>query len=187
MREIELKAHAYRWQDVKARLESRLGEGGEVHKLDRYLRRPGEDVQAMRLRMNNGSLEFAVKRTHSGPEGEDNEEYEFSADRREYERALEFFHVLGLEDFFIKKKDGWQWMDGDAHIELLSVNTLGWFLEIEVLLPFGSSEEEEAMARNAISSIMDECGIEESDYESRAYRDMILEAEGGIQSKPYTR
>ena len=141
----------------------------------------------MRLRMNNGSLEFAVKRTHSGPEGEDNEEYEFAADPGEYERALEFVHVLGLEDFFIKKKDGWQWMDGDAHIELLSVNTLGWFLEIEVLLPFGSSEGEEARARKAISSIMEECGIAESDYESRAYRDMILEAEGGIQSKPYTR
>ena len=78
-------------------------------------------------------------------------------------------------------------MDGSAHIELLSVNTLGFFLEIEVLLPFDSSSDAEKEARKHILSLLDEAGLEKSDIEYRSYREMILEAESGIQGKPYTR
>ena len=72
-------------------------------------------------------------------------------------------------------------MDGDAHVELLSVNDLGWFLEIEILLPFGSSDDEAEEARKRIDAIMKNAGVSRSDYEMKSYREMILGSEYGIQ------
>ena len=68
-----------------------------------------------------------------------------------------------------------------AHVELLSVNSLGWFLEIEILLPFESDDDEAEEARLEIVSLLAEVGLREKDYESRSYREMILESENGIQ------
>ena len=92
-----------------------------------------------------------------------------------------FFHALGYEDFFIKKKDGWEWFADDAHVELLSVNKLGYFLEIEILLPFDSSLKEAKDAMRKIESLMEKAHVDKSDYEIRSYREMILESENGIQ------
>lgn len=186
MREVEIKAHAREHEEVKAHFDSLLGSGREVHKHDHYFRRPGEKVQALRLREYNGIIEFTTKKTCSGPEGENNAEYEFRALPDQRKEAVDFFHSLGYEDFFIKNKNGWEWMDGDAHIELLDVNTLGWFLEIEILLPFEADESTVNAARRKIDGIMEAAGIRKEDYEPCSYRDMILESEGGIQSKPHT-
>lgn len=187
MREAEIKARAADPEAVRAVFSSRLGDGRPVHKLDHYFRRPGESIQALRIREHGGALELTAKRTHSGPGGENNEEYEFRALPDQLEAALAFFRILGYEDFFIKKKDGYEWMDGDAHIELLSVNSLGWFLEIEVLLPFEAGDADVAAAHGRITALMEEAGLSSDDFEPRSYREMILEAEGGIQGKPYTR
>ncbi len=186
MREVEIKAHASRHDDVKAYFDSCLGDGREVHKSDYYFRRPGESIQALRMRCYNGIVEFTTKKTHSGPQGEDNAEYEFRAMHDQSEAALSFFHALGYEDFFIKKKDGWEWFDDGCHIELLNVNSLGWFLEIESLLPFDASDLDAQKARAKIDDLMAKAGIDRADYESRSYREMILESEGGIQSKSHS-
>ena len=181
MREIEIKAHVSNPERVKALFVSHLGEGKTVKKRDHYFRRPGESVQALRIRSFDGVIEFTTKKTSSADGSENNEEYEFRAFPDQYDKALQFFHALGYEDFFIKKKDGWEWMDGRAHVELLSVNKLGWFLEIEILLPFDSSDRECEEARNEIEDIIRDAGLSSSDYESRSYREMILESENGIQ------
>lgn len=181
MREIEIKARVRDPEKIRAFFSSRLGEGKEVHKTDYYFRRPGEHVQAFRIRLFNGSMELTAKKTSISPEGERNEEYEFRVFPDQADSAALFFHALGYEDFFIKRKNGWEWMDGRAHAELLEVNSLGWFLEIEILLPFGTSDAEAEEAREEIAAIMREAGLSESDYENRSYRDMILESENGIQ------
>ena len=181
MREIEIKAHARDEKSVRAYFDARCGAGHEVHKTDHYFRRPGAFVQALRIREHKGIIEFTCKKTSSSTEGEKNEEYEFQASADEIEKASSFFHALGFEDFFIKKKDGWEWMDGDAHVELLSVNDLGWFLEIEILLPFGSSDDEAEEERKRIDAIMKNAGVSRSDYEMKSYREMILGSEYGIQ------
>ena len=174
MREIEMKAHARDYGSVLAVLSARLGEGREVHKYDHYLRRPGEEVQSMRIRRFPDRLEFTTKVNSRVGTLEDNREYEFSAPLDQFESSVAFFHTLGHEDFFIKVKDGYEWTDGKAHIELLGVNDLGWFLEIEVLLPFNAGAAEVDEAKGQIMAIFRECGIEEQDIELRAYRDMIL-------------
>ena len=181
MREVEIKARAENPEGIKAHFDNLAGEGGEVHKMDHYFRRPGERIQAFRIRCFDGKVELTAKKTSSGPDGENNEEYEFRALPDQSDAATAFFHALGYEDFFIKKKDGWEWMDGDAHVELLSVNDLGWFLEIEILLPFGSSDDEAEEARKRIDAIMKNAGVSRSDYEMKSYREMILGSEYGIQ------
>ena len=181
MKEIEIKAHARKAEDIKKLFDSLYGEGKPVHKYDHYFRRPGASVQALRIREHKGIIELTTKKTSTSEAGEDNEEYEFQAPLAEKDRAIMFFHALGYEDFFIKKKDGWEWMDGDAHVELLSVNDLGWFLEIEILLPFGSSDDEAEEARKRIDAIMKNAGVSRSDYEMKSYREMILGSEYGIQ------
>ena len=181
MREIELKAHAGDCISVRKNLEKLYGEGKEVHKSDHYFRRPGESIQAMRIRSYNGIIEMTCKKTSLDGNGENNFEYEFQSSPDQLEPAIRFFHALGLEDFFIKKKTGYEWMAGRAHVELLSVNSLGWFLEIEILLPFESDDDEAEEARLEIVSLLAEVGLREKDYESRSYREMILESENGIQ------
>ena len=172
MREIEIKAHAY--VDMKKRIDSLYGEGSEVHKLDHYFRRPGESIQAMRIRSHRGIIEMTCKKAALDEMGENNYEYEFQAPSDQIESAVRFFHALGLEDFFVKKKDGWEWFADGAHIELLEVNDLGFFLEIEILLPFDASEHDAAAAGKEIRTILSKCGADEAAIESRSYRDMIL-------------
>ena len=181
MREIEIKARASVPERIKSYFDSHFGEGKEVHKHDHYFRRPGEMIQALRIRRFNGLVELTTKKTFSDEKGERNEEFEFKALPEQEEAAVEFFHALGYEDFFIKKKTGYEWMAGRAHVELLSVNSLGWFLEIEILLPFESDDDEAEEARLEIVSLLAEVGLREKDYESRSYREMILESENGIQ------
>ena len=172
MREIELKAHAS--ASVKERIDSLFGAGKEVHKLDHYLRWPGVEIQAMRIRSYKGIIEMTCKKTMRDALGENNSEYEFQAPSGQLDDTVRFFHALGLEDFFIKKKDGWEWHSGRAHIELLEVNDLGFFIEIEILLPFDADPEEIEDARVHIHRILNECGVGEDSIETRSYREMIL-------------
>lgn len=181
MREIELKAHAGDPVSVRKNLEKLYGEGKDVHKSDHYFRRPGESIQAMRIRSYNGIIEMTCKKTSSNENGENNFEYEFQASPDQLEPAIRFFHALGLEDFFVKKKDGLEWYGDGAHIELLSVNNLGWFLEIEILLPFNAPEDDVARAGRDIHRILHSAGLSEEDIEVRSYREMILEGGNGIQ------
>ena len=173
MREVEIKAWAENPEGIKAHFDNLAGEGGEVHKMDHYFRRPGERIQAFRIRCFDGKVELTAKKTSSGPDGENNEEYEFRALPDQSDAATAFFHALGYEDFFIKKKDGWEWFDGEAHIELLSVNDLGWFLEIEILLPFSSQKSDALRAEEHILSLMRDAGVGSGGIERRSYREMI--------------
>ena len=141
------------------------------------------DCVHLLLRYACTGMEVACKRASSADGREDNEEYEFGALPSDYGRAVDFFHALGHEDFFLKHKTGWEWNDGDAHIELLQVNDIGTFLEIEVLLPFGCPDTDVGRAYSHILRLLADAGMDDMDIERRSYRQMILEKEGidGIQ------
>ena len=81
MKEIEIKAHARKAEDIKKLFDSLYGEGKPVHKYDHYFRRPGASVQALRIREHKGIIELTTKKTSTSEAGEDNEEYEFQAPR----------------------------------------------------------------------------------------------------------
>ena len=174
MREIESKARVADPGRVKAILDSLYGEGREVHKRDHYFHLPGSLLQSLRIREYGGRIELTTKHRSRDANGENNEEFEFFAASGEYDRAVAFFHALGHEDYFVKTKDGWEWHADDAHIELLSVNDLGYFAEIEILIPFDADERVADECGKKVLSLLSSLGLSEC-VERRAYRDMILE------------
>ena len=182
MREIESKARVADPEWVKAILDSLYGEGREVHKRDHYFHLPGSLLQSLRIREHGGKLELTTKHSSRDANGENNEEFEFLAASGEYDRAVAFFHALGHEDYFVKTKDGWEWQADDAHIELLSVNDLGYFAEIEILIPFDADERVADECGKKVLSLLSSLGLAEC-VERRAYRDMILERRShGLES-----
>lgn len=174
MREVEIKAHAKDYKAVKAEIEKFYGKAKDVKKVDHYFRRPGEVKQALRVRENNDHLEFTAKKNSKSKEGENNLEYEIELSLDELENSLMFFRALGYEDFFIKRKSGFEWNTGSVHVELLDVNDLGWFLEMEALLPFDAPEGEIAKANAELHRLLKEFSLREEDIEMKSYRFMIL-------------
>ena len=174
MREVELKAHVDDWAIVKEKIESICGSGNIVSKRDQYFHKPGEKHQAFRIRDNNGSMELTSKQTGQNENGENNLEYELSAPIGEYDKALGFFKNLGYEPYFRKYKNGWEWTIDDVHIELLEVNDLGFFLEMEILIPFKSSEEDVSDSQFHLQKLLAKFGISKDQICSKSYRSMIL-------------
>ena len=103
MKEIEIKAHAS--LSLKDEIDRMVGSSGTlVEKDDLYFRRPGESIQALRIRVYNGEMEFTAKKQHLGERSEDNLEYEIHLDKKERESAIQFFECLGFEKYFRKHK-----------------------------------------------------------------------------------
>ncbi|HIS13455.1 MAG TPA: CYTH domain-containing protein, partial [Candidatus Ornithospirochaeta stercorigallinarum] len=125
---------------------------------------------------------FTAKKQHLGERSEDNLEYEIHLDKKERESAIQFFECLGFEKYFRKHKRGFSWHYEGIHIELLEVNDLGAFLEMEALLPFEADESAVSSAQDELYSIIDRFGLSDQ-IERTSYREMIL---NGIQSKPHT-
>ena len=75
MVEVEIKAHAS--EGIKEFFDARYGTGREVHKHDHYFRRPGERIQALRIRSYNGIVELTTKKTGVISGSENNEEYRY--------------------------------------------------------------------------------------------------------------
>ncbi len=174
MREVEIKAHAKDYLAVKAEIENRYGKGKDVRKVDHYFRRPGEIKQALRVRENNDHLEFTAKKNSKSMEGENNLEYEVELSLDQLDSSLMFFRALGFEDYFIKRKSGFEWNTGSVHVELLEVNELGWFLEMESLLPFDCGESDIEKANKELHRLLKVFSLSEDDIEMKSYRFMIL-------------
>ena len=181
MKEIEIKAHAS--LSLKTEIDRLTGDKGEsVEKDDLYFRRPGEEIQALRIRVNNGRMEFTAKKQRNIKLSEDNLEYEVSLSIDERENAISFFKCLGFEEYFRKHKRGYSWYYDGIHIELLEVNDLGVFLEMEALLDFESSPSDVKKAQEKLYFLLDRFGLRDK-IERTSYREMIL---NGIQSQSHT-
>lgn len=185
MREVELKAHAGNYLEVKKRLDSLYGEGRSVNKSDLYFHLPGSVHQALRVRNNKGVLEFTAKRMKKDAKSEDNEEYEVVLDINQEAAAYGFFECLGYEKYFRKNKSGWEWNVDSVHVELLEVSgfrygeknnvkELGYFLEMEILVPF-HEEIDLQEKQKTLYDLLKRLGFCDNDVENRSYRSMILE------------
>ncbi len=185
MREVELKAHVKDYLQVKNKLESLYGKGTDVSKSDLYFRLPGSVHQALRVRNNRGVLEFTAKKMRNDSKSEDNEEYEVLVDIKQEGNAYAFFECLGYEKYFRKNKAGWEWTVDDIHVELLEVSgfrygeekavkELGYFLEMEILIPF-KEKVDLFEKQNSLYDLLKRLGFCDNDVEMRSYRSMILE------------
>lgn len=172
MREIEIKAHVKDAECLKKRIDSICGFGRVVSKKDTYLR--NAEGALMRIRDNSGNLEATVKQSNKSALGEENNlEYEILLSSS-FEDSLAFFNAIGYSFYFNKYKDGWDWHYDGVHIELLKVNELGWFLEMEILLPFSVDSDRVDREHSKLKSLLDMFSIDLSAIEKRSYRMMIL-------------
>lgn len=186
--EIEIKAHVQDEEKLRGKIGSLFGEGRSVNKSDLYFHRKGEKHQAFRIRRSNGVLEFTAKNTRADSLSEENDEFEFFAPVTEEEKAGAFFECLGYEPYFRKSKTGFDWdlVQGDIHVELLEVSgfrygedtgvrNLGYFLEMEILIPFKEASGDTLREKqNKLHKVLHELGLREEDIEMKSYRSMIL-------------
>ncbi len=185
MREVEVKAHVDDWKSLKERIDSLYGKAEDVNKSDLYFALPGEIHQALRIRNNKGVLELTTKRMSSDSLSEDNIEYEVMTDISQEQTAISFFECLGYEKYFRKIKSGWEWMVDSIHVELMEVSgysyrekgeerNVGWFLELEILLP-PTLKVDLREKQKSLYDLLSRLGISEDKIETRSYRSMILE------------
>ncbi|MBO5770149.1 MAG: class IV adenylate cyclase [Spirochaetales bacterium] len=175
MREVEIKVWADDFDRIKGYFDSVAGCGHPVNKEDYYFRRPGETVQALRIRNNNGVLEITTKKNSKNERGEENNyEYEFESPLDQLEKAKDFFFCLGYEHYFDKIKNGFDWSYKGIHVELLDVKNVGVFLEMEALIPFDADDELVQKNVAVLYSILDEVGLSRDRIEKRSYRSLIL-------------
>lgn len=187
MIEVELKAHVRDRAAVEAAVASFARLEGAVDKRDAYWHGPdwrlNRGTRGFRLRSEREGtvVTFKTKRSEGGIEINRESEFEVSDPGVFAEFALR----LGCERFYEKRKRGRVYKAGDgaggATIEIVEVEGLGCFIEIEVLL-----EDEDparvALAQGEIRSLLARSGVGEADIESRFYSELLMSA--GLVARP---
>lgn len=181
MREIEYKAHCSNVDSVISYLNKVAGNAEKVDKKDQYFRRGNEKFPDFRVRNNSGKIEVTAKRDgkeYLNKDGENNLEYELHLEETDFDYVINFFTLIGFDKYFVKEKKGYEWNYKGKHIELLLVKNLGWFLEIEALVPFIFTEKEIDNTQKEIKEIFTECGISLNEIEKKTYREMLENKDG---------
>jgi len=177
-KEIELKASVKEPGKLKNLLMDKYGEFILIDKNDIYYQYPSG--QLARLRRENSSACVTVKRKTMAGGIEVNDELEFHVDNGE--NFLSFMQLTGAEEYLSKIKKGYRFTSNEgAVIELCEVSSLGWFIEIEKVVPVPEKEEGTAYeinrieeAKKLILGILDSLGIPESRLEHRYYSELLL-------------
>jgi adenylate cyclase, class 2 len=203
MTEVELKARVRDVEATRARLAAFARKARDFDKRDEYWAKGPETGEGLMAAEDSGRA-FRIRQDLSlgpgaAPEAvayvtfknksrsggvERNEEHEFTVSDGGEFAALAA--RLGARAVLRKRKRGEAWICGDLTIELCEVEGLGWFLEIEALVPSGLPRERaEAECEAATGRIRDalcRAGLAESDIEGRYYADLLAEA--GLASIP---
>jgi predicted adenylyl cyclase CyaB len=187
MREIELKAHVDDPALLKGLLETTLGMlFQEETKIDVYFGTPcgtqleqiaASDRAAFRVRIDGGKATVTRKVKQAIEDGtEENREIEFSCDAGNAADLTAFFNSLGYCEIARKEKRGLIWpasYPGEMTVELLEVGSLGWFIEMEIMLEDDCDQAEADRARSALFSFYDSLGLQRKHLERRYYLDLL--------------
>lgn len=160
--------------DIKERIDSYTGcEGAFIDKEDVYYHVPGDTEPSFRIRDERSRLLITAKEKHRDGGVECNRELEFEHQNTSDKGTMEeMAALLGYEVLRRKHKRGWEWHSGSAHIELLNVSRLGWYLEIETIAENNSPECTEPL-RDELIGIVKDLGYSEKDLETRGYHRML--------------
>jgi predicted adenylyl cyclase CyaB len=170
--EIELKAWVEDWAALETRLRATCEFVREFRKSDRYFRSPAgaERDTSFRLRRDNGAavVTFKEKRPRDGIEY--NLEREFSVD--DAETFLELVERIDCTEYASKIKTGLEFRSDGMTIELVRVDGLGSFLEIEIIEHTSDTVAHERAAMK-IRTFLRTTGIDEDRIEARSYVDLL--------------
>ncbi len=170
--EVELKAWVAEWEAMEAKLRETCEFIREFHKSDRYFRNPvgAERDTSFRLRRDDDGavVTFKEKRPRDGVEY--NREREFSVD--DADAFLELAERVGCIEYASKIKTGLEFQSDGMTIELVRVDGLGSFLEIEIIENTSDAAVHERAALK-IRAFLGRTGISEDQIEERSYVDLL--------------
>jgi len=200
MIEVELKARVSDRAAVEARVASFAVLEGSVDKLDAYWHGPdwrlARGKKGFRVRAERGpegGKSLVTFKTKSGEGGiEINRESEFEISDAEV--FTEFVLRLGCEPFYKKRKLGNRYRvdpcdraqggtacGGSATIELVEVEGLGQFIEIEILLE-DDDPASIALAQGELRGFLARAGVPPEAIEARYYSELLMDA--GLVARP---
>jgi predicted adenylyl cyclase CyaB len=166
--EVEIKAHVYDVEGLRAKLTAQFGAPKVIQKQDYYYRHAGSNEDNIRLRLGNGQWVVTYKERHMDGGIECNNEIEFGIDQ--HEAFASFLHQLQFGSSFHKQKDVELFCDGDLAYELCYVHDLGWFIEIEqVCNQLDEVEQAKIRVYNALMAL----GIAEKDIAPLSYKKLL--------------
>ena len=111
-----------------------------------------------------------IKEVREGIEANDEKEFEVSSDSA----FKEFLLQLGFEEKTRKRKKGSSYTYNNMTVELTEVEGLGWFVELEILLP-ERDEKQIKLEKEKLLCFLDGLGISRNSIESRGYTAMLAE------------
>lgn len=144
-----------------------------------HAKKGGSKPLKIRIREENGKTIITYKRKEFQGNVEVNDEREFSIDDRSPFETLVSDIGFVPDSVKEKKTKSWSWTTDDnleATIELSLVGSLGWFIEIEIILD-NPDESETSRATKALYAVLKKCGVDEREIETRYYTEMLAEEE----------
>jgi len=194
--EVELKAHVQdNAQNIEA-LKRLLFEKAEYlcafEKDDTYyfplspsdIPRSGIRLRGESKTLPDGTIKKTAYVTYKTKEVIDgievNDEKEFEVCSSQYSSITvfdEFLKMAGLKPGFSKHKKGWAFSKGGINAELLEVEKLGWFLEMEIVISNVERETTIEETKRQLMEFLSDLGIEKDAIESRYYSEMLKELE----------
>lgn len=181
--EVELKAWVDDHRSLLEQLQ-RLGAPRRSYTKEDWYFGPSADLESARYRLRRDGdawiATFKDKRIYDGIE--ENTETEFTvSDGAAYRRLL---HSLGLKAVIAKRKEGHSYIVDGVLVEVSRVEHLGWFVELELILPEEASREEIGGARDRLMELLRQLSISPSKIEPRSYNQMIHAQLSGIDGTP---
>ncbi len=175
--EVELKAWVDDPDSLRLKLEAICIFRNDFRKEDIYFLSPVDNDgrrRQFRVRREHGISTVTFKDKSRDEGMEVNAEHEFTVS--DHDMLLSFFSFLGASEHVRKEKTGSAYAYGDLTVELCLVKNLGWFVEIEKLIP-EPSEEAVKKAQGEIRDFFSRTGIDDRRIEQRYYTEMLLEQE----------
>lgn len=177
MLEIELKARVRDHGSVESRLSTFMTYGGPIDKRDEYwsipLAVPSSSGPGFRfrLRCEPGSDTVTFKEKTYTSTVEINKETEFGVADAAAFRA--FLAKMSAKLLYRKSKKGGLWRGSDGIIaELVRVEGLGEYLEVEILCEENPSADVDRVKKRLIA-VIERCGLPASDIEPRPYSQLL--------------
>ncbi len=177
MMEIELKARLRDKAAVEEKVASFATFMRNLDKADEYWHGPDwrfvRGTKGFRLRMDEQKaiVTFKQKRNDGGIEINNETEFEVS-DAKAFKSLVE---RIGCEPFYRKRKIGKAYEFEGCTIEIVEVEGVGGFIEIERLLQVDDPEAI-AIAQGTLRTILSMAGVPASEIEGRSYSELVLKA-----------
>lgn len=180
MMEIELKARVRDKAAVAARVAAFARFLRNFDKSDEYWHGPDwrfvRGTKGFRLRKDGEKALVTFKQKRNDGGIEINKETEFQvSDAAGFEALVQ---RIGCEPFYNKRKTGAAYDYDGCTVELVAIEGLGDFIEIERLIE-KDEPAEIALAQGSIRAILAMSGVPEGEIEGRSYSELILAKKNG--------